>query len=91
MEKAYKSYGIMGTMLGEEVQCIGIHDVSRDLVRFVFNRTEGKLEVVVLMDNRSTTTIPKSLCSNLFDCDWTIGVNIEIKSSSPPLSAYSTL
>jgi hypothetical protein len=87
MNKPYKSYGVMGTMLGEEVQCIGIHDVSRDLVRFVFNRMEGKIEVVVLMDNRSTTTIPKPLCSNLFDCKWTIGVNIEIKSSSPPLRA----
>jgi hypothetical protein len=59
----------------------------RDLVRFAFNRTEGKLEVEVLMDNRSTTTIPKPLCSNLFDCKWAIGVNIETKRSSPPLCA----
>jgi hypothetical protein len=50
----------MGTMSGEEVQCIGIHEVLRDIVRFVFNRTKGKLEVVVPMDNRSTTTISKS-------------------------------
>jgi hypothetical protein len=49
----------MGTMFSEVVQCIGIHEVSRDLVRFVFNRTEGKLEVEVLMDNRSTAMIPK--------------------------------
>jgi hypothetical protein len=35
-------------MFSEEVQCIGILEVSRNLVRFVFNRTEGKLEVVVL-------------------------------------------
>jgi hypothetical protein len=41
MEKPYKSYGVMGTMFGEEVQCIGIHEVSRDLVRFIFNRMEG--------------------------------------------------
>jgi hypothetical protein len=50
----------MGTMSGEEVQCIGIHEVLRDIVRFIFNRTKGKLEVVVPMDNRSTTTISKS-------------------------------
>jgi hypothetical protein len=62
-------------------------EVLRDLVRFAFNRTEGKLEVEVLMDNRSTTTIPKPLCSNLFDCKWAIGVNIETKHSSPPLHA----
>jgi hypothetical protein len=67
----------MGTMSGEEVQCIGIHEVLRDLVRFVFNRTKGKLEVVLLMDNRSTTTIPKPLCSNLFDCKGAIEVSIE--------------
>jgi hypothetical protein len=57
----------------------------KDHVRFVFNSMEGKLEVVVHMDNRSTTTIPKPLCSDLFNCNWTIGVNIETKGSSPPL------
>jgi hypothetical protein len=41
----------MGTVFSEVVQCIGIHEVLRDLVRFIFNRTEGKLEVEVLMDN----------------------------------------
>jgi hypothetical protein len=68
MEKPYKSHGVIGTMCSEVVQCIGIHEVSRDLVRFVFNRTEGKLEVEVLMDDRSTAIISKTLCSNLFDC-----------------------
>jgi hypothetical protein len=43
MEKPYKSLGVMGTMCSEVVQCIGVHEVSRDLVRFVSNRTEGKL------------------------------------------------
>jgi hypothetical protein len=32
------------------VRCIGILEVLRDRVRFVFNRTEGKLEEVVLKD-----------------------------------------
>jgi hypothetical protein len=50
----------MGTMSGEEVQYIGIHEVLRDIVRFVFNRMKGKLKVVVPMDNRSTTMISKS-------------------------------
>jgi hypothetical protein len=59
----------------------------RDLVRFVFNRTEGKLEVVVLMDNKSTTTIPEPHCSNLFDCNWAIEVSIETKRSNPPICA----
>jgi hypothetical protein len=48
----------MGTMFSEEVQCIGIHVVSRDLVIFVFNRTEGKLEVVVLKKFGSVRMIP---------------------------------
>jgi hypothetical protein len=30
------------------VRCIGMPEVWRDHVRFVFNRTEGKLEVVGL-------------------------------------------
>jgi hypothetical protein len=58
MEKPYKSLGLMGTMFSEEVQCIGIHEDSRDLVRFVFNRTEGKLEVVVLKKFGSVRMIP---------------------------------
>jgi hypothetical protein len=49
----------MGTMFDEEVQCIGMLEALRDHVRFVFNRMVVKLEVVVLMDNRSTTTISK--------------------------------
>jgi hypothetical protein len=61
MEKLYKSYGVMGTMSGEEVQCIGIHGVSRDPVRFVFNRTEGKLIVVVLKESEFVRVIPKPL------------------------------
>jgi hypothetical protein len=60
MKKPYKSHGVMGTMFSEVVQCIGIHEVSRDPVRFIFNRMEGKLEVEVLMDNRSTAIIPKT-------------------------------
>jgi hypothetical protein len=56
-------------------------------MRFVFNRTEGKLEVVVLMDSRPTIMISKPLCSNLLDCNWAIEVSIETKSSSPPLRA----
>jgi hypothetical protein len=59
MEKPYKCHEVIGTMFSAVVQCIGIHEVLRDLVRFVFNRTEGKLEVEVLMDNRSTAMIPK--------------------------------
>jgi hypothetical protein len=31
--------------------------------------------------------IPKNFAQILFVCKWAIGVNIEIKSSSPPLSA----
>jgi hypothetical protein len=62
-------------------------EVSGDHVRFVFNRTEGKLEVVVLKEYGSVRMIPKPLCSNIFDCNWAIGVNIEAKSSRPPLHA----
>jgi hypothetical protein len=46
-------------MCSEVVQCIGIHEISRDLVRFVFNRTEGKLEVVVLKESGSVRVVPK--------------------------------
>jgi hypothetical protein len=48
---------------------------------------EGKLEVIVLKEYGSVRMVPKTLCSNLFDCNWAIGVNIEIKSSRPPLCA----
>jgi hypothetical protein len=47
-------------MFSEVVQCIGIHEVSRDLVRFVFNRTESKLELVVLKEFGSVRMIPKN-------------------------------
>jgi hypothetical protein len=87
MVKPYKSYGIMGTMFDEEVQCIGMLEVLRDHLRFVFNRTEGKLEVGVLKESESVRMIPKPLCSNLFDCNWAIKVSFETKSSSPPLRA----
>jgi hypothetical protein len=56
-------------------------------VRFVFNRTEGKLEVASLKEYEFVRMVSKPLCSNLFDCKWAIGVNIETKSSSPPLRA----
>jgi hypothetical protein len=56
-------------------------------VRFVFNRTEGKLKVVVLKESGSIRMVPKTLCSNLFDCSWAIEVSFETKSSSPPLRA----
>jgi hypothetical protein len=72
MEKPYKSHGVMGTMFSEVVQCIGIHKVSRDHVRFVFNRTEGKQEIVVLKEYESVRVISKPLCSNLFDYNWAI-------------------
>jgi hypothetical protein len=51
------------------VRCIGMPEVWRDHVRFVFNRTEGKLKVVVLKEFESVRMIPKTLCSNLFDCN----------------------
>jgi hypothetical protein len=62
-------------------------EVWRECVRFVFNRTEGKLEVGVLKESGSVRMVSKTLCSNLFDYNWTIGVNIEAKNSSPPLRA----
>jgi hypothetical protein len=77
----------MGTMSGEEVQCSYIHEVLRDHVRFVFNRTEGKQEVVVLKEYESVKMVAKTLCSNLFDCNWAIEVSFETKSRSPPLRA----
>jgi hypothetical protein len=66
-------------------------DVLSDHVRFVFNRTEGKQEIVVLKEYESVRMVSRPLCSNLFGCNWTIGVNIETKSSSPPLHEYSTI
>jgi hypothetical protein len=78
--------------LGEPllVKClrgIGMPEVLRDHVRFAFNRTEGKLEVVILKDYESVRMVSKPLCLNLFDCKWAIEVSLEIKSSSPPLRA----
>jgi hypothetical protein len=69
------------------VRGIGMSEVWRDHVRFVFNRTEGKLEVVVVKEFVSVRMISKPLCSNLFDCNWAIEVSFETKSSSPPLHA----
>jgi hypothetical protein len=60
MEKPYKNHGVMGTMCSEVVQCIGIHEVLRDHVRFVFNRTEGKLEVFILKEYGSVRMVPKT-------------------------------
>jgi hypothetical protein len=48
-------------MSGEEVQCSRIHEVLRDQVRFIFNRTEGKLEVVVLKETGSVRMVSKSI------------------------------
>jgi hypothetical protein len=62
-------------------------EVLSDQMIFVFNRTEGKLEVVVIKESRSVRMISKTLCSNLFDCNWAIEVSIESKRSSPPLCA----
>jgi hypothetical protein len=59
MEKPYKSHGVMGTMLSEVVQCIGMPKVLRDHVRFVFNRTEGKLEVDVSKESESVRMVSK--------------------------------
>jgi hypothetical protein len=62
-------------------------EVLRDHVRFVFNRTEGKQEIVVLKENESIRMVSKPLYSNLFDCNRAIEVSVETKSSSPPLCA----
>jgi hypothetical protein len=62
-------------------------EVLSDQVRFVFNRTEGKLKVVVLKETGSVRMVSKTLCSALFDCEWAIEVSIETKRSSPPLRA----
>jgi hypothetical protein len=76
---------------GKYVQCIEMLVVSRDLMRFIFNKMKGKLEVVVLKESGFVRMILKTLCSNLFDCNWAVEVSIETKSSSPPLGAYSTI
>jgi hypothetical protein len=47
-------------------------EVLRDHVRFVFNRMEGKQEIVVLKEYESVRMVSKPLCSNLFDCNWAI-------------------
>jgi hypothetical protein len=62
-------------------------EVWRDHVRFIFNRMEGKLEVAILKEYESFRMVSKPLCSNLFVRNWANGVNIETKSSSPPLCA----
>jgi hypothetical protein len=62
-------------------------EVLSDQVRFVFYRMEGKLEVAILKEYKSVRMVSKPFCSKLFGCNWTIGVNIETKSSSPPLRA----
>jgi hypothetical protein len=59
------------------VRCIGKPEILRDHVRFVFNRTEGKIEVVFLKESGSVRMIPKPHCSNLFNCKWAIEVSIE--------------
>jgi ASC-1-like (ASCH) protein len=56
----------------------------REHARIVFNRTEGKLEVVILKEYESVRMVPKPLCSDLFNCSWAIEVSIETKYSSPP-------
>jgi hypothetical protein len=66
-------------------------EVLRDHGRFVFNRTEGKQEIVVLKEYESIRMVSKPLCSNLFNCNWAIEVSFETKSSHPPLCAYSTI
>jgi hypothetical protein len=73
--------------LVKHVRCIGMPKVLSDHVRIIFNRAEVKLEVVILKEYESVRMVSKPLCSNLFDCNWTIGVGIETKSSSPPLRA----
>jgi hypothetical protein len=41
------------------VQYVGMSEVWREYVRFVFNRTEGKLEVGVLKESGSVRMVPK--------------------------------
>jgi hypothetical protein len=49
----------MGTMFGEEVQCLWIHEVLSDQVRFDFNRMEGKLEGALLKEYESVRMVSK--------------------------------
>jgi hypothetical protein len=53
----------------------------------IFNRTEGKLKIVVLKEFGPVRVVTKSICPNLFDCNWAIEVSNKTKSSSPPLRA----
>jgi hypothetical protein len=41
------------------VRCVGMSEVLREYVRFVFNRTEGKLELGVLKKSGSVRMVPK--------------------------------
>jgi hypothetical protein len=41
------------------VRCVGMSEVLREYVRFVFNRTEGKLELGVLKESGSVRMVPK--------------------------------
>jgi hypothetical protein len=41
------------------VRCIGMTEVLRDHVRFIFNRTEGKLEVTILKEYESVRMVSK--------------------------------
>jgi hypothetical protein len=68
-------------------RCVGMSEVLRGYVRFIFNRMESKLEVIVVKESGSVRVVSKPLCSNLFDCNWVIKVSIETKNSSPPLCA----
>jgi hypothetical protein len=88
MEKPYKKIMELGEpFLVKHVRCIGMPEVLSDQVRFDFNRMEGKLEVAILKEYESVRMVSKPLCSKLFDCNSAIEVNIETKSSSPPLRA----
>jgi hypothetical protein len=42
------------------VRCVGMPEVWRECVRFVFNKTESKLEVEVLKEVGSVRMIPKN-------------------------------
>jgi hypothetical protein len=64
-----------------------IPEVLRDHVRFAFNRTEGKQEIVVLKEYESVRMVSEPLLLKLCDCKWAIEVSFETKSSSPPLRA----
>jgi hypothetical protein len=59
MKKPYKSYGVMGTMFSKVCMRYRNTEVLRDHVRFVFNRTEGKQEIVVLKEYESVRMVSK--------------------------------